>query len=357
MIDSRVIDSALTEIINTYIPIGVFGNDTINVQRIYNRIYGGYGERNYVTYKPIGLRESFEDRGLNKSISSESSNKLLWDVYKGYDSVIRRWIGGYILFTDKFILNTEGEFFCKPEDTSEIWEELQKFLPKEEDIPKINYITTTNGGLSTTPITLRTYDNLDIKLNYNNDLNLDRINEIIKEKRSSLMILHGEPGTGKTSLLRHIIKENSNINFYWLDSKLLQLSTSKQFFDFILDNKDAVYILEDCEHLLRDREEGQNGLLSTVLNISDGMLGDSLNVKFICTFNADLDRIDKALLRKGRLRLKYEFKKLTVDKVNALSKHLGIDIPEVKEMPLCDIYNYYDENGVKNPEIKRVGFN
>lgn len=355
--DSEIIDKALSEVAETLVAGGYLG-DRANMIRIFNRVYGTYGEANYPFNKPIALRENWNDKGPHYNLNSSSNcHKLFWNAYKKYDGVVRRWLDGYLLFTTRFMLTVEGIFFCSPNNTASVWEELQSIIPEGDDRPTIDYITTTNTGLATTSLTLKNQDNMDVSLNYNDDLDYARITEILKEERSSLMILHGEPGTGKTTLLRKLITDNKDLNFYWLDSKLLQLSTSKAFFDFILEHKDAIYVLEDCEHLLRDREEGQNGLLATVLNMSDGMLGDSLNVKFICTFNADLDKIDPALLRKGRLRLKYEFKKLKVDKVKALSEHLGIEMPEVKEMALCDVYNFIEENGATpKKERAKIGF-
>ena len=65
----------------------------------------------------------------------------------------------------------------------------------------------------------------------------------------------------------------------------------------------------------------------------------------------------KALLRKGRLKVKYEFKELCKEKVKALADKLGIEIPEIKPMPLCEIYNYQENNGNKSDKpIRKVGF-
>ena len=84
------------------------------------------------------------------------------------------------------------------------------------------------------------------------------------------------------------------------------------------------------------------------------MLGDSLHLKFFCTFNTDLNNIDTALLRKGRLSMKYKFEFLTVDKVQKLFDKLGINQKATKEMPLCDIFNFEVENG--KTEKKKIGF-
>ena len=84
-----------------------------------------------------------------------------------------------------------------------------------------------------------------------------------------------------------------------------------------------------------------NAGLVNMLNISDGLLSDELCIKFICTFNAPLKDIDEALLRKGRLAARYEFKDLTTDKVNQLIKEEGLDIPQqTQPMTLAEIYNY-----------------
>ena len=119
-------------------------------------------------------------------------------------------------------------------------------------------------------------------------------------------------------------------------------------------HKNATFIMEDCELLLHSREQGGNGLISSLLNLSDGILGDSLHIKFLCTFNSDLRQIDKALLRKGRLKIKYELKELGVDKANILLDRLGYD-KTARPLPLCDIYNYNVDNGNK-VKTSKIGF-
>ena len=70
----------------------------------------------------------------------------------------------------------------------------------------------------------------------------------------------------------------------------------------------------------RNGSNRMNAGLVNILNISDGLLSDELCIKFICTFNAPLKDIDEALLRKGRLAARYEFKDLTTDKVKPTNK-------------------------------------
>ena len=89
----------------------------------------------------------------------------------------------------------------------------------------------------------------------------------------------------------------------------------------------------------------------------DGLLSDIFNIKIIATFNEDIRKVDDALLRKGRLVYRYEFKELSVEKTNALFKMLKIDHTSDKEMTLADIFNYEKDNGSETNEKKKIGFN
>ena len=96
--------------------------------------------------------------------------------------------------------------------------------------------------------------------------------------------------------------------------------------------------------------------LSNILNITDGIVGDLVKAKFICTFNCDLSEIDSALLRKGRLLQKYEFKPLTGETLEGLAKELGLPGDHPKEMTLADIYGYADQTGLTDQEKHKIGF-
>ena len=95
--------------------------------------------------------------------------------------------------------------------------------------------------------------------------------------------------------------------------------------------------------------------IAGLLNITDGLLGDCLNIQIICTFNTDIRRIDKALLRRGRLIALYEFRELTAEKSNSLLKHLKSDQVTSKEMILADIFNI-DQPEFSYHEKGSVGF-
>ena len=61
-----------------------------------------------------------------------------------------------------------------------------------------------------------------------------------------------------------------------------------EFIDLLIDNPNAVLIIEDAENIIMDRKINNNSSVSNLLNISDGLLSDCLNVQIICTFNSAL---------------------------------------------------------------------
>lgn len=161
----------------------------------------------------------------------------------------------------------------------------------------------------------------------------------------------------KTHIIRHLC---SNIpkDYVIVPNSVASRLGDPDFISYITSCKDYVFILEDCEQLLMDREENPwNNAITTILNMADGLLSDIVNIKFICTFNAAVDKIDPALLRKGRCFAKYEFKELCEEKVAALDAKYKLGIKEIHPMTLAEVYNsekrdYSEED--KKP--KKIGF-
>ncbi|MBL0357494.1 MAG: AAA family ATPase [Chitinophagaceae bacterium] len=226
---------------------------------------------------------------------------------------------------------------------------------KEEDF-EINIITQNSNGLDLKQLEIKP-TLLDIGLYYNDDFKpVDEVikTRLAKENDKGIILLHGLPGTGKTTYLRHLIGS--------IKKKVLFVSPSvagnlmnPEFIDLLIDNPNAVVIIEDAENIIMDRKYSHNSSVSNLLNISDGLLSDCLNVQIICTFNSDLNLVDSALMRKGRLIAKYEFNKLDAAKAQRLSDHLGFNNTIDKPMTIAEITNPDDMEVVK-PSVRVVGF-
>ena len=204
------------------------------------------------------------------------------------------------------------------------------------------------------------FDSVPLEENYNEDLLKihPRIVNYLEEGQSSgLILLHGTPGSGKTTYLRHLIA-SCNTRFIYMPTNLFHHLVDPSFFSFISQQPNSVILLEDCEELLKSRTENQNSGISTLLNLSDGLLGDALKIKIVCTFNMDFRNIDTALLRKGRLLYRYEFGSLSLEKTNNLLRRLNSEVVSLKPLTLAEIYNYSEPNGVEQDLIKqkKIGF-
>jgi hypothetical protein len=68
------------------------------------------------------------------------------------------------------------------------------------------------------------------------------------------------------------------------------------------------------------------------------------------------EKIDQALLRKGRLIAEHKFEKLSVDETNNLLKHLKKDQVVKEGMVLADIYNIDTEVYKTSPKGNKIGF-
>lgn len=201
----------------------------------------------------------------------------------------------------------------------------------------------------------------DIESNYNDDFipihNLI-VDFLSQDLQHGLVLLHGKFGTGKTSYLRYLIS-TVNKRVIFLPLELIESISSPGFLPFISHYKDSVLIMEDCEELLRPRDVNnfKQGGLANLLNLGDGLLADALNIKIICTFNAELKLIDKAILRKGRLVARYEFNELEVEKAKKLCEKLNITTEIIEPITLAELYNLSDKDfNFQNSEYRKLGF-
>ena len=201
---------------------------------------------------------------------------------------------------------------------------------------------------------------INLKENYNDDF-LPVHEDIIKflnQRESGLIILSSPPGCGKSYYIRHLLSQYPK-DYIIVTTAMASHLASPEFIGFMMENKNSIFILEDCEQILIDRSENSFiGAITNILNMSDGLMSDIFNMKFICTFNADINKIDQALLRKGRCYARYEFKALTKDKVENFAKVHNIKLPEIKEMTLGELYNIEVSDDYKNeqPKRKKIGF-
>jgi hypothetical protein len=234
---------------------------------------------------------------------------------------------------------------------------MKQFKEKQRRKPlEINLISRGRNGLELKELEVKR-TTLDLDLFYEDDFK--EVNELIckrlrNNKDKGIVLLHGLPGTGKTTYLRYLIgKIKKRILF--VSPTIAGDITSPDFVQLLVNNPNSVIIIEDAENVIMDRKISSNAAVSNLLNISDGLLADFLNVQLICTFNNALTLVDSALLRKGRLIAKYEFGKLGIEKAQRLSNHLGFMETITKPMTIAEIANP-GEAAARPQQVEVLGF-
>lgn len=197
----------------------------------------------------------------------------------------------------------------------------------------------------------------NIETMYNDDFT--PVNDIIEEsltiEKAGLILLHGLPGTGKTSYIKSLISKHQEKSFIFIQNEFVNELLHPSFISFLLKNQNSVLIIEDAEKVLTSREQqNESSVVSTILQLTDGLFSDYLNIKIICTFNTSLNKVDSALLRKGRMIAYYEFKALTQDKANILLSTLNHE-PTTEELTLANIFNYKNKS-FQQAETRKIGF-
>lgn len=171
--------------------------------------------------------------------------------------------------------------------------------------------------------------------------------ELVDEvPRGRLSVISGPPGTGKTYLIRGLLRNVKSAVFVVVPQQalaaLLDPSGMAALVEFRaqMEEDPIVLILEDADDALAPRREGDTSTISSLLNLGDGIIGSAIDVRVVATTNRDHQEFDAAILRPGRLSTHVVVGDLDSETATAVFKRLT-DKNDV--LPACSLATVYQK--------------
>lgn len=317
---------------------------------------------------------------LQKGYFLEISSNL--HVLDDYDEVIHDYLRT-LSNSDNYAYVSYVTLLCPPNNSSlynknledKIYSIVKKNrLKRNTTTPSIGMICQEDGDFYIKDFYIKTeYKIIEGDLHYGKGfMNFhEQLLNRFKEDKKGLVLFHGEPGTGKTYYIRTLMKELISIDKFiiYLPPNMMDFMVSPEMISYISqvvmdkyeDGKSCIILLEDAEPLIASRKSGnRSDGITNLLNMTDGLLNDMLNVQVIATFNTDLKNIDDALLRPERLIARKEFKKLTKEDAKILAEFLKIEKDIDQPCTLAQLYSQHKQKEILVHEYNegsgKIGF-
>lgn len=126
-----------------------------------------------------------------------------------------------------------------------------------------------------------------------------------KDPSGRLVVIDGPPGSGKSHFLRGLITEMKDAQFVMIPPSMVGSLGDPTFIgafsEFAESGEPIILVLEDAEQVLATRMSDNIEQINGLLNLTDGMYGDMLNVRILATTNVKKIDLDPAVVRSGRL--------------------------------------------------------
>src|SRR5690606_27943089 len=232
----------------------------------YNRI------PNFIKLENVDCKSSSE--WLEREIASELKEKFYAKKKneKKSDTIFEIY---YALYDDLLLMfemeeNRIKALFRKT-DEKRVEELIGKFAQFKKSRsykqPELSLLVNTNYGLDTKSLKIAK-PKLKIEENYNDDfmeIHKTIHKRLSKKNDKGLVLLHGKPGTGKTTYIRYLISSLKK-KVIFLSPNLASAITNPELLSVLIEEHNYVFVIEDAENIIIDREIDGSSPLSALVN-------------------------------------------------------------------------------------------
>jgi hypothetical protein len=307
--------------------------------------------------------------GLNAPlfVLNEGLTETFQEVYRTDDSVffVERGQGKKEKDMDisMEILTTDPKVYSE-------FQVLSKGLKRQKTKESHVYlIVQRNGGLGLESLGLA--GNKIILDNYAPEV-VEKFDRVVKDLKSTtpagrLTIIDGPPGTGKSYLIRALVSSVADCAWVFVPSEMVAGLSGPNLASVLLDYREEgrpiVLVVEDADECLTQRSAQNMSSISTLLNVSDGILGQLVDIRVVCTTNTPFEELDKASKREGRLLERIEVDSLSGEQAAEVYKKLAGQAPDPsvisknQKYTLANIYALARSGKARiEPERRKAGF-
>lgn len=236
--------------------------------------------------------------------------------------------------------------------------------------PATLMLVACHGGFDTKKLTMKpsVHNELDYPKECSSSIDalLKSLSASSTGNQGRLNLLLGEPGTGKTTLVKTICSL-PDVTVLNVPSGMAGRLSDPNFIPVLVEKakhcKIFIIVIEDGDSLIVKRHSDNNDFASTLLNFTSGIIGDSLNVKVVVTANTKRNELDKAFLRFGRLGNIIDIPAFPEEEAKLWASRNSLPTETINgPQTLAELYGLMDSNGddseeySKKSNTKKIGF-